>query len=263
MFLKVNRVIKETLSESSVLAQIGLISDTHFQDRLFALPEKLARVWGPLDLILHAGDVGDLSVLDQLGQMAPVMAVHGNDEPPTAARDLPEQQLLMRGGVRVLLWHSHYPDPVVERANRKGNWGPKLDRLAARTREAGAQVLVYGHSHVPALNRQAGVILFNPGALASGSFFTRQSPQTVGRLRVMMAAGWRWSTWIWRAARWWTCPRPTRPKTSACWADAISPGLSSPNWRHCCPSCIGSNMKIYARWCRPSCRCTGALLTAV
>ena len=67
--------------------------------------------------------------------------------------------------------------------------GPKLDRLAARTREAGAQVLVYGHSHVPALNRQAGVILFNPGALASGSFFTRQSPQTVGRLRVMDGGG--------------------------------------------------------------------------
>ena len=122
--LKVNRAIKETLSEPSVLAQIGLISDTHFQERLFALPEQLARVWGPLDLILHAGDVGDLSVLDQLGQIAPVAAVHGNDEPAAAVRDLPEQQLLMRGGVRLLLWHSHYPDPVVERANRQGNWGP-------------------------------------------------------------------------------------------------------------------------------------------
>ena len=119
--------------------------------------------------------MGDLSVLDQLGQIAPVAAVHGNDEPAAAVRDLPEQQLLMRGGVRLLLWHSHYPDPVVERANRKGNWGPKLDRLAARTREAGAQVLVYGHSHVPALNRRAGVILFNPGARWPRAAFSRAS----------------------------------------------------------------------------------------
>jgi hypothetical protein len=58
--------------------------------------------------------------------------------------------------------------------------------MAARAREAGAEVLVYGHSHVPAISRHAGALLFNPGALASGSFFTRQSPQTVGRLRVLV-----------------------------------------------------------------------------
>ena len=177
------------MSEKKVLAVIGLISDTHFQERLFALPENLGRVWGPVDLVLHAGDVGDLSVLDQLSQIAPVVAVHGNDEPETAKRDLPEQQLLVIGGARVLLWHGHYSDPVAEQANRKGNWGPKLDRLAARAREAGAQLLVTGHTHVPALNQHAGVSLFNPGALASGSFFTRQTTQTVGRLRVLVGGG--------------------------------------------------------------------------
>ena len=173
------------MSETKILARIGLISDTHFQELLFAVPERLAQVWGPVDMILHAGDVGDLSVLDQLGQLAPVVAVHGNDEPETTKRDLPEQQLLMIGGARVLLWHSHFPDPVIEQANRKGNWGPKLDRMAARTREVGAQVLVYGHTHVPAINQHSGVILYNPGAVASGTIFKRQSPQTVGRLRVL------------------------------------------------------------------------------
>jgi len=173
------------MADTKVVALIGVISDTHFQELLFKLPEQLARVWGPVDMILHAGDVGELSVLDQLGQIAPVVAVHGNDEPPTNKRDLPEQQLLMLAGARVLLWHSHYPDPVVEQANRKGQWGPKLDRLAARAREAGAQALIYGHTHVPALNFHGGVMLFNPGALASGTIFKRQSPQTVGRLRVL------------------------------------------------------------------------------
>ena len=173
------------MSSANVVAVIGLISDTHFQERLFTLPENLGRVWGRVDLVLHAGDVGDLSVLDQLSQLAPVVAVHGNDEPAPSKRDLPEQQLLVIGGARLLLWHGHYADPVAERANRKGHWGPKLDRLAARTREAGAQMLVTGHTHVPVLMQHAGVTLFNPGALASGSFFTRQSPQTVGRLRVL------------------------------------------------------------------------------
>jgi putative phosphoesterase len=173
------------MSDAQVLARIGVISDTHFQDRLFVLPEQLARVWGPVDLILHAGDVGDLSVLDKLGQIAPVVAVHGNDEPETTRRDLPEQQLLMLAGARVLLWHSHFPDPVVEQANRKGNWGPKLDRLAARGREVGAQIVVYGHTHVPSINQYDDVILYNPGAVASGTIFKRQSPQTLGRLRVL------------------------------------------------------------------------------
>jgi putative phosphoesterase len=175
------------MPEPPVLATIGLISDTHYQERLFALPESLAQVWGPVDLVLHAGDVGDLSVLDQLGQIAPTLAVHGNDEPEAAVRHLPEKQLLMVGGVRVLLWHSHYPDPVLERANRAGRWGPKLDRFAANAREAGAAILIYGHTHVPAINHHGGVTLFNPGALASGSFFTRQVRPMVGRLRVMAA----------------------------------------------------------------------------
>jgi len=173
------------MSEVKIEACLGIISDTHFQELLFVLPEQLAQVLGPVDLILHAGDVGNLSVLDQLSQIAPVMAVHGNDEPETNQRDLPEQQLLMIAGARILLWHSHFPDPTEEQANRKSNWAPKLDRLAARGREVGAQTVVYGHTHVPAINQNSGVTLFNPGAVASGSIFKRQSPQTVGRLRVL------------------------------------------------------------------------------
>jgi hypothetical protein len=107
------------MSGGNGLANSGIIPDIHFQERLFAL-------------------------LDPLGHLAPVVGVHGNDEPDEAKRDLPEQQPLMIGGVGGLLWHSH----------------------------------------VPAISKHAGVTLFNPGALAWGSFLTRQSPQTVGRLRV-------------------------------------------------------------------------------
>ena len=161
---------------------IGLISDTHFADRLWELPARLAEIWTGVDLILHAGDVGELAVLDLLGQIAPVVAVHGNDEPEYVKQQLPGEQLIALAGQRVLLWHSHYPDPIEEKAKRRGSWGPKLERIAARGRKLGAGVVVFGHTHVPLIVRLDGVLLVNPGALAAGSHFSRQTIATVARL---------------------------------------------------------------------------------
>lgn len=172
------------MPDNQVVASIGLISDTHYQDRLFDLPEGLAQLWKNVELILHAGDVGELEVLDQLGRLAPIVAVHGNDEPGYVKRELPERQLVSIHGLRLLLWHSHYPDPVEEKAKRGGAWGPKLDRIADRGREVKANIVVYGHSHVPMVWRCADVLLVNPGALASGGYFTRQALASVGRLQV-------------------------------------------------------------------------------
>ena len=73
------------------IATLGLLSDTHFHDRLFELPPHLAAIFAGVDLILHAGDVGDISVLDELGHIAPVVAVHGNDEPEHVKQWLPYQ----------------------------------------------------------------------------------------------------------------------------------------------------------------------------
>ena len=163
---------------------LGLISDTPYPDRLFELPPILPEIFSGVDLILHAGDVGDVGVLDELSRIAPVVAVHGNDEPAHVKEWLPYQQIINVRGLRLLLCHSHYPDPVVERANRPGPWGPKLERIANMGRAVGAGLVVYGHTHVPLLTRLDDVVLFNPGALASGSFYTRQAVSSVGRLRV-------------------------------------------------------------------------------
>jgi putative phosphoesterase len=161
---------------------IGLISDTHFADRLWELPDRLSEIWSGVDLILHSGDVGELAVLDVLGRSAPVVAVHGNDEPEYVKQQLPGEQLVALSGQRVLLWHSHYPDLIEEKARRPGSWGPKLARIAARGRELGASVVVYGHTHVPMILEFDGVLLVNPGALAAGSYFSRQALATVARL---------------------------------------------------------------------------------
>jgi putative phosphoesterase len=109
-----------------------------------------------------------------------VVAVHGNDDSAGAKRELPTQQVLTVGGRRILLWHSHYPDRQVELASRKDDgWASKLARSAQRAQRAGAEVVVYGHTHVPMTRMVDGVHLVNPGAIASGNYVTRQTRQTV------------------------------------------------------------------------------------
>ena len=64
-------------------------------------------------------------------------------------------------------------------SRRDDSWKPKLDRRAAMGQRAGATVVVFGHTHIPMTRRHQGVLLVNPGAIASSSAFTRQRVQTV------------------------------------------------------------------------------------
>ena len=168
-------------------ACLGLISDTHYPERLDRLPEAVFEVFSGVDLILHAGDIGALSVLDELGAIAPVVAVHGNDERlAETQRELPYQQVLAIAGQRIVLSHTHHPDFMQEMESRKSDaWGPKLAHRAAFGHRAGAGILVYGHTHIPTDVTIQSVRLINPGALASGNFAYRQTPKTVALLYLM------------------------------------------------------------------------------
>lgn len=164
-------------------ARIGLISDTHLPDRLRALPPVLASLFEGCDLLLHAGDVGELRVLDELRRIAPVVAVHGNDDTAEAQRELPEQQLVTIAGRRILLWHSHDPDRAAElRLREADSWAVLLGRIRERARRAGATLAVFGHIHVPLQQEEDGILLVNPGALAPGNHYLRQRLQTVALL---------------------------------------------------------------------------------
>jgi hypothetical protein len=171
------------LSENHIAASIGLISDTHMPQRWAALPDAVFDVLDGVDLLLHAGDVGELWVLDQLSQIGPLVAVHGNDDTPATQRELPYQQVVVVAGQRMLLWHSHYPDRSEELASRQGEaMEARLDRLAERGRGAGAKIAISGHWHIPFAHQQGDVLLINPGALASGNHTLRQLRQTVALL---------------------------------------------------------------------------------
>jgi uncharacterized protein len=133
--------------------RLAIVADTHSQPHPQAA--RRIRTLQPR-AILHAGDIGDLAVLDQLREIAPVIAVRGNiDE---RAVDLPDSvnvALTANGqnALSLLLLHIAV-------------YGPKIRADAARrARERGAQVIICGHSHVPFLGRDQGLTVFNPGSI--------------------------------------------------------------------------------------------------
>jgi len=125
-----------------------VIADTHIPRRAKRLPEALRPHLETADVILHAGDLMDPAVLDELAGYAPTHAVRGNLDPPEAT--LPETVELDLGGVRVAVIH--------DSGRREG----RRRRMARRFPEA--RVVVFGHSHIPFLEDEAGLTLLNPGS---------------------------------------------------------------------------------------------------
>jgi len=164
---------------------IGLISDTHTPFRWDDIPEAVFECFAGVDLIIHAGDVGEMWVLDKLSQIAPVVAVHGNDEGEQAKQVLPFQHTLVVAGQRIVVTHGHFPDHKEEMEQRKDdNWHPKLARWASFGKGSDAQIVIYGHTHIPMALHYDGVLLINAGAIASGGFPVRQTIQSVARLTI-------------------------------------------------------------------------------
>lgn len=130
---------------------VAVLSDTHAPRFWRAMPPAVARHLDGADLILHAGDVCAAGVLDELAAYAPVMVVKGNnDGEDVAARGAPEELSVDIEGVRVAMIHDAGP--------RRGRMG------RMRRRFPDAQVIIYGHSHIPLHELEDGVHLLNPGS---------------------------------------------------------------------------------------------------
>ncbi len=126
-----------------------ILADTHIPRRARTLPEGLVAYLERADLILHAGDLIGPSVLEELSAYnAPVYAVRGNVDMP--GLDLPEALQLDFGGARIAIIH----DSGRKEGRRK--------RLGKRFPEA--RVVVFGHSHIPFLEDENGLLLLNPGS---------------------------------------------------------------------------------------------------
>jgi uncharacterized protein len=127
---------------------VVVIADTHIPRRAKKLPGSLFPYLELADLILHAGDLMDTRLLDELESHAPTLAVRGNlDEPDER---LPEAREFDLGGVRIAMIHDSGP--------KKGR------RNRMKRRFPNARVVVFGHSHIPFLEDDGELFLVNPGS---------------------------------------------------------------------------------------------------
>ena len=126
----------------------AVIADTHFPRRGRTLPEALIPHLERADLVLHAGDLMDPALLDELAAYALVRAVRGNLDPPHP--NLPETLEFELGGAKIAMIHDSGP--------KKGR------RTRLRRRFPDVRVIVFGHSHIPFLEDEGGLMLLNPGS---------------------------------------------------------------------------------------------------
>jgi uncharacterized protein len=148
--------------------RVVVLADTHAPRRWRACPPAVARELRGADLILHAGDVCTAPVLTELAQYAPVVAVLGNNDGPDVARwgATPSAEFTL-DGLAVAMLHDS---------------GPAAGRLARmRRRFPRADLVVFGHSHIPLDESGYGLRIFNPG---SPTDRRRQPHGTLGLLRI-------------------------------------------------------------------------------
>ncbi|HWF74636.1 MAG TPA: metallophosphoesterase family protein [Solirubrobacteraceae bacterium] len=146
---------------------VAIISDTHIPKRAKALPGSCREHLRAADLIVHAGDLITMPVLEELRGYGEVVAVQGNADDDVVQEALPEHLELDLAGRRVVVIH---------------NSGPRFGRVGRlRRRYPGADAVIFGHSHIPLHETDTdGFQLFNPG---SATDKRRQPKHTMGLAR--------------------------------------------------------------------------------
>lgn len=130
---------------------VAVIADTHMPRGARRLPEDCVARLRAADLILHAGDVVASSVLDELAALGPpLQAVRGNMDEASLQRSLPETLVVEAGGVQIGMTHD--PGPGIGREQRLARRFP------------GCAVIVYGHTHIPQVERVEETWILNPGS---------------------------------------------------------------------------------------------------
>jgi hypothetical protein len=137
--------------------RVGLLSDTH------GLLRREARAFAVgCDYIIHGGDIGSAAILDELGAIAPLVAVKGNNDTQKWADHLPSTEMIRIAGVFVYVIHD-------------------ISQLDIEPHSAGVQVIVSGHSHQPLIEHRHGILYINPGSCGPRRF---KLPISVGEMIV-------------------------------------------------------------------------------
>ncbi len=138
------------------MIRIGLISDTHGY-----IDAKVFDVFKDVDEVWHVGDLGSIELCNQLKSFKPFYAVYGNIDGPDIRSEFPEDLILHRDGLKILMTHiGGYP----------GNYHPRARR---RLEEVRPDIFICGHSHILKVMRDAkynNMLAMNPGAAGIHGF---------------------------------------------------------------------------------------------
>lgn len=121
---------------------VGVISDTHG----LLVPGAIKALHG-VDLIIHAGDIGNTGVMDKLQAMAPVVAVRGNMDMSEDLSELPETEAIRVGDALLYIIHD-------------------INKLDIAPSKADFDAVIFGHLHYPSVAKHNGVLFVNPGSAA-------------------------------------------------------------------------------------------------
>jgi len=133
--------------------KVGVIADTHLRQATRDLEELMAGPFKDVEMVLHAGDITELAVLQPFeGKL--IQAVCGNMDSPAVRRQLPTQRTIRVGNFKIGLTH--------------GWGGPQGIEERIRREFDGVDCIIYGHTHVPAQVKREGILFFNPGAFGGG-----------------------------------------------------------------------------------------------
>nr|WP_206424317.1 metallophosphoesterase [Cohnella candidum] len=134
--------------------KVVAVSDTHMPRMAKKLPERLVLELADADRILHAGDWTSEEVYEQLARFAPVDGVAGNNDGELLVKKFGLRKTVRIGDARIGLVHGHSSNSKVT-----------AERFAASAFGADeADVVVFGHSHIPLMRSEGGILLFNPGS---------------------------------------------------------------------------------------------------
>jgi hypothetical protein len=166
-------------SRSGRTVRVGLVADSHVGEFLDAMPDWVGEAIAGCDLILHAGDLSVIGVLEDLEVIAPVLAVRGDHD--RDADQLPESLTVGVRGWQIGLIHGSWT-PVwdaatVARTTLMGDrrWQDRLEG-ELRGRLGAVDAVVYGHWHIPRIARAGATIMVCPGAVCPGGALAEGEP---------------------------------------------------------------------------------------
>lgn len=141
------------------MIRIGVISDTHIPDRAQYLPLQIMQEFKKMDMIIHAGDLVELNVLDKLKAICPdVKAVWGNMDPAKVRDKLPGKLIFKAGNYTIGVMHGY------------GAPNKLMEFLSSVFKDDNVNIIIFGHAHYSVNEKRGNTLFFNPGSLTDKLF---------------------------------------------------------------------------------------------